>query len=44
MTAVTERCFSRRVQRTAAYRAHRPVGQKISNGRSGSIAAIQLGP
>jgi hypothetical protein len=36
MTACTEFCSSRRIQRTAAYKVQRPVGQKIANGEFGS--------
>jgi hypothetical protein len=42
MTACTEFCSSRRIQRTAAYKVLRPVGQKIANGEFGSIAPIRF--
>jgi hypothetical protein len=39
---LTEFCFSRRIQQTAAYKVHRSVGQKIATGRCGSIAPIRF--
>ncbi len=38
MIAYTEFCSSRRIQRTAAHKVHRSVGQKIANGKCGAVS------
>src|SRR6202521_776692 len=40
MTPCTEFCFSRRIQRAAAYKVHRSVGQKIASGGCGSLFVV----
>jgi hypothetical protein len=42
MTAVTEFLFSRRIQRTAAYKVHRSVRKQIATGWCGSRVVIQV--
>ena len=41
MTACTEFSFSRRIQRTAAYKVHGAVGQQIASGGCGRFQTFQ---